>query len=100
MKEFFMNEKPVMAMVAIRQQEEAYGTQVSKRIDTTYSHTIKILSRLEEEGLIETEKNGRKKILRLTEEGKTYADAFIRLLNIFEESSRSNSLESGFEEEL
>lgn len=94
MKEIFMNEKPVMALVAIRRQKEAYGTQISKSIDTTYSHTVKILARLEEEGLIRTEKEGRKKIIQLTDEGKKYSEAFIDLLEIFEENSDPDSMGS------
>lgn len=84
-KSFFLNEKPVMALVVIRQdRDETYGTKVSKKIDTTYAHTVKILSEMEEAGLIETEKAGRKKLLGLTPKGEKYADKFIELLNTFE----------------
>lgn len=84
-KSFFLNEKPVMALVVIRQDRgETYGTRVSKKIDTTYAHTVKILSEMEEAGLIETEKSGRKKLLNLTPKGEKYADNFIELLNCFE----------------
>lgn len=87
MKEMFLNEKPVMALVIIRKTRgEIYGSIVSKKIDTTYAHTVKIISELEEEGLVKSEKKGRKKILHLTEEGKEYADLFIELLNKFDGS--------------
>jgi DNA-binding MarR family transcriptional regulator len=97
LKGFFLNEKPVMALVTIRRQrEEVYGSIISKKIDTTYAHTVKILSRLEENGLIETEKKGRKKILTLTDKGETYADNFIDLLTCFEEEgiNEKNALRS------
>ncbi len=91
MKNFFLNEKPVMALVAIRQKrDDVYGSIISKEIDTTYAHTVKILSRLEENDLVETEKKGRKKILNLTEEGKEYSDHFIQLLNSFENNGHLN----------
>lgn len=90
MKEFFLNEKPVMALVTIRQKrQDVYGSIISKEIDTTYAHTVKIVSRLEENGLIRTEKDGRK-ILNLTEEGKEYSDHFIQLLNSFEDNRNLN----------
>jgi len=86
MKDFFLNEKPVMALVTIRKHRgEVYGSLISKKIDTTYAHTVKILSRMEENDLVETEKKGRKKILSLTEKGEEYADNFIQLMNCFED---------------
>lgn len=84
MKDIFLKEKPVMALVSIRRErDEIYCSMISKRIDTTYAHTVKIVSRLEEEGLIESEKSGRKKILNLTDEGEEYADKFLDLINKF-----------------
>lgn len=81
-REFFLNEKPVMALVTIRKnREDVYGSLISKKIDTTYAHTVKILSQMEELGLVESEKDGRKKILMLTSKGEDYADRFIELLN-------------------
>ncbi len=87
MKDFFLNEKPVMALVTIRKhRDEVYGSLISQKIDTTYAHTVKILSRMEDHDLIETEKKGRKKILTLTGKGEEYADHFIELINCFEDN--------------
>ncbi len=69
-REFFLNEKPVMALVTIRKnRDDVYGSLISKKIDTTYAHTVKILSRMEDLGLIKSRKEGRKKILELTSKG-------------------------------
>lgn len=85
-KKLFLNEKPVMTLVTIRRaHSEIYGSIISRRIDTTYAHAVKIISQLEEEGLVESEKQGRKKILSLTEEGQQFADIFLDMLNMFEE---------------
>jgi len=85
MKKFFLNEKPVMALVTIRRsREDIYCSVISREIDTTYAHTVKIISRLEEEGLLKSEKNGRKKILELTEEGEECAERFIKILSALE----------------
>lgn len=89
MKEFFLNEKPVLALVTIRRErEEIYCSVISRKIDTTYAHTVKIVSRLEEEGLVESEKKGRKKILELTPKGQEYADKFIDLMCSFEQETQ------------
>jgi predicted transcriptional regulator len=85
MKDLFLNEKPVMALVTIRRsRDDIYGSIVSREIDTTYAHAVKIISKLEDRGLVESSKEGRKKILKLTEEGETYADLFIEMLDNFE----------------
>lgn len=78
---FFLKEKPVMALVTLRRnRQEMYGSIVSKKIDTTYAHTIKILAQMEEENLIRREKQGRKNVLELTEQGKDCADKFIDIM--------------------
>ena len=90
MKEFFLKEKPVMALVTIRRERnEAYCSKISKTIDTTYAHTVKTVSRMEEQGLVESEKVGRKKILKLTPKGEKFADQFLDLLQAFEEEQYS-----------
>lgn len=88
MKEFFLNEKPVLALVTIkREREDIYCSVISRKIDTTYAHTVKIVSRLEDEGLVKSEKQGRKKILELTPKGEEYADKFVDLIGSFEQES-------------
>lgn len=89
-KDLFLNKKPVMALVTIRRsRDEIYGGIVSKKIDTTYAHTVKILSELEDNGILETEKKGRKKIPHLTEKGEKEADKFIELLNLLEKEEKN-----------
>jgi len=90
MKDFFLKDKPVMALVTIRRnREDIYCSMISKKIDTTYAHTVKTVSRLEDEGLVESQKDGRKKILELTSEGEKYADIFIDLLEEFNGNNES-----------
>lgn len=92
MKEFFLKEKPVMALVAIRRErDEIYCSMISKRVDTTYAHTVKIISRLEEENLVVSKKSGRKKLLELTPRGEEFADHFLDILQAFEEDKRERS---------
>lgn len=97
MKEIFLNEKPVMTLVTIRKsREEIYGSIISRKIDTTYAHAVKIISQMEEEGLLESEKQGRKKILTLTDKGKRYSDLFIEMLELFEEDQDGGNMGDDF----
>lgn len=49
-------------------------------MDCTYSHTVRILQKLEENGLVEGEKEGRKKNYKLTDEGQERAEALVNFL--------------------
>lgn len=86
MPNLFLNEKPVRALISLRQSsEDMYCSKISQKIDTTYAHTIKIISRLEEKELIHTEKEGRRKYIRLTSKGEVHAEKFRDLIDAFEE---------------
>ena len=61
LQDFFLKQKPVMALVTIRRaRDDIYCSMISKKIDTTYAHTVKTVSRMEDEGFVETRKDGRK----------------------------------------
>jgi len=83
-KNIFLNEKPVMALVSISEASgDTYVNQVAKEIDTTYGHTVKIVKMLERKNLINKKKNGRRKNLETTESGEICADHFSSLLEHF-----------------
>lgn len=79
--ELFMNTKPVLSLVAIRRaKQDVYVSIISKKIDTTYAHTCKIMEELDTEGYIDKEQKGRKNLLYLTEKGEKVADKFEEVL--------------------
>jgi len=81
--EIFVKEKPVMTVLAIHSaQSEIYPSKVSQKIDSTYSHTINIISELEDSGLVRTSKEGRKRLVMLTDKGEEYAEVLERLMEI------------------
>jgi len=91
----FVKEKPVMAVLAIQKSHsEIYPSKVSKQIDSTYSHTVNILSKMEENEIVETQKEGRKRILSLTSRGEAYADILTELMEI-DGSSEVNFANNG-----
>ncbi|MFB6147950.1 MAG: winged helix DNA-binding protein [Candidatus Nanohaloarchaea archaeon] len=81
LEDFFLNRKPVRIMVSLRQQTtDNYASAVSSQVDATYSHTIKVLQKMRDFGLVEFEKKGRKKMIELTSEGEDIAEKLSELV--------------------
>ena len=54
-------------------REEVYASSLAKTIDCTYSHVVKTLERMKQEGLVNFNKQGRLKVLTLTKKGQDVA---------------------------
>jgi len=71
----FFREKPAMMLVHLRNSKNAiYASNLAKQIDCTYSHVVKILQSMQQEGLVNFDKQGRLKLLTLTRKGQDIAD--------------------------
>ncbi len=67
-------EKPAMILVELlKSEDQIYASTLSKTIDCTYSHLVKLLQRMEKASLLKFDKQGRLKFLKLTEKGKIVA---------------------------
>ncbi len=87
-KNIFFHEKPVLMLVALKNERARYPTQLSKIVDCTYSHTVKTLEFFRKIGLVEFEKKGRIKYVKLTQDGEEIAhdlEGLIKKLNRVEE---------------
>jgi DNA-binding MarR family transcriptional regulator len=85
LKEYFLNRKPAETLVLIKKSDqEIFNSLISRKIDTTYSHTVEIVQTLEEQGLIRTEKVGRKKVSKLTGDGRECGEALEDFLQALE----------------
>ncbi len=74
--DLFFRRKPAMMLVCLKKNSRMrYGSVLAKEVDCTYSHAVKILQTLEELKLVEFEKKGRIKIIKLTKKGQEVADA-------------------------
>lgn len=74
--DIFFRRKPAMMLVSLKKNTRMrYGSILAKEVDCTYSHAVKILQNLEELRLVEFEKKGRIKVIRLTKKGHEVADA-------------------------
>ena len=71
----FFRPKPIRMLTSLRSGPK-YATILSKEVDVTYSHTVKLLDQFKLFGLVEFEKKGRIKIVRLTEDGQDLAHSF------------------------
>ena len=72
----FFRRKPALMLVSLKKNTRIrYGSILAKEVDCTYSHAVKILQTLEELKLVDFEKKGRIKIIKLTKKGREVADA-------------------------
>ena len=80
----FFREKPVMLLLSIANSKKVvYASSVAKMIDCTYSHVVKILQQMEENGLIKFDRQGRLKLLTLTKKGQDIAEHLNKVRTMF-----------------
>ena len=72
----FLHSKPVKMLTMLKGDGVRYATQVSKSVDCTYSHTVKVLEMFRKMNLVTFEKKGRVKIIKLTNDGQDLAHDF------------------------
>ncbi|MBT4257647.1 winged helix DNA-binding protein [archaeon] len=72
----FFRRKPALMLVHLKKNSRMrYGSLLAKEVDCTYSHAVKILQKLEELKLVDFEKKGRIKLIKLTKKGQEVSDA-------------------------
>ena len=100
---FFLQDKPARILLELTKNERTYPADISKSLAATYSHIVRVIQKLEEYGLIESEKEGRTKYIKLTETGQQVAHHLegleMALKNINEEAKdderQAEKLETG-----
>jgi predicted transcriptional regulator len=86
--DLFLHGKPSGIILSLRDSEGKYASILSKEVDCTYTHTLKILTQLKEYRLVEFEKNGRIKRVCLTSEGEDVAHELGGLVRKLEKINR------------
>jgi predicted transcriptional regulator len=72
----FFRRKPALMLVCLKRNSRMrYGSILAKEVDCTYSHAVKILQTLEILKLVDFEKRGRIKVIKLTKKGIEVAEA-------------------------
>ncbi len=81
--DIFFRRKPALMLVSLKKNSRIrYGSILAKEVDCTYSHAVKILQTLEHLKLVEFDKKGRIKLIKLTKKGKEVADAIENIQNL------------------
>lgn len=80
LEELFMRKKPVRLLLSIKTGGQKYVSVLAKETDCTYSHTVKLLDLLKALGIVEFEKTGRIKFVKLTADGADIAVDFESVL--------------------
>ncbi len=75
----FLRVKPVKMLSSLRNGPK-YATILSKEVDCTYSHTVKLLDLFKDYGLVDFDKKGRIKMVRLTDLGSDLSGSVENLL--------------------
>jgi DNA-binding transcriptional ArsR family regulator len=72
-EKLFFHIKPAKMLIALKNEKAKYVIQLSKVVDCTYSHTVKVLEFFKKLGLVTFEKKGRIKFVKLTQDGEEIA---------------------------
>jgi hypothetical protein len=83
LEELFLRKKPVRLLMNIKFGTSKYVSVLAKETDCTYSHTVKLLELFRLLGLVEFEKQGRIKFVKLTPDGMDLANDFESVLREF-----------------
>lgn len=84
MEELFLRKKPVRLLLNIKMGgNPKYVSVLAKETDCTYSHTVKLLDIFKQLGIVDFEKQGRIKFVRLTEDGMQLGSDFESVLRKF-----------------
>lgn len=94
--EMLFKEKPLLFLICLNKSSNERKTIVclSKQIKSVFSHTSGIVKSFEKEGVIETEKRGRAKLINLTKKGKTLVESINKITNI-ELSMKNEGVRNG-----
>ena len=84
LEELFLRRKPVRLLLNIKNVTGTkYVSVLAKETDCTYSHTVKLLDIFKSMGMVEFEKQGRIKYVKLTPDGTALATDFESVLRKF-----------------
>jgi len=99
--EFLFQEKPVKAILALKKADKPlYAAVISKEIDSTYAHTLNVVSALKELKLVNFQENGRIKQVFLTEVGLEIARTIEDLSELFKLSELEYKLDLLYEKDI
>ena len=85
LEDLLLHQKPAKLLIKIKEGNgEKYASILAKEVDCTYSHCVRILQEMKKLGLVEFEKSGRIKMVKLTKFGEDVAFALENLVRVFQ----------------
>lgn len=69
-EELFLKRKPSILVVILHERGELNARQLSEKAETTYSHAVRVLNKMEELEVVSSERKGRSKNYTLTDKGR------------------------------
>lgn len=70
----FLKEKPSMIVTTLARRDRLNARTISEEVETTYSHAVRVLNRMEELNVVKSERNGRNKNYELTTQGERISE--------------------------
>jgi len=75
LEKMFLQDKPTKIIMSLKGSKLTYAATLAKETDCTYSHCVRILKEMKDNGLVEFEKKGRIKHVKLSRVGEDIAFA-------------------------
>jgi len=91
MKDVFVRSKPCRMLVILKEDGAKHISEIARESNATYVHTTKLVRELEKEGIVTIEKNGKKRMVKLTGEGTKIAGLIADLMAAFEDKAKQSS---------
>lgn len=85
LEELFLHDKPAKLLTSLKGHKK-YASILSKEVNCTYSHCVRILQLMEGDRLVDFERSGRIKMVSLTRRGEEIALALENLMRLFSKS--------------
>ncbi len=100
-EELFLQEKPYKILIYLkRQNKPLYTAIVSKELDTTYAHTLNVLTELEKLKFVSFKESGRIKLVYLTELGSEAAGALMNFIDLLDLGEIEKEINQEHEKEI
>lgn len=75
LEKMFLQDKPTKIIMNLKGNNPKYAATLAKETDCTYSHCVRILKEMKDNGLVDFEKKGRIKHVKLSKLGEDIAFA-------------------------
>lgn len=94
-----LHEKPAGVILSLKNSKQKYASILAKETNCTYTHILKVLNQLQDFGVVEFKKQGRTKIVELTEKGVDIAHELEGLIRQIEKAEEKTKETQGVKEQ-